>query len=237
MKKNDFLVLAGFALFLSPFFVFPDIFHGYESLNKEHGMLMSFVKFALLATFGETLGSRIRTGMYLPEGFGLIPRAVIWGLLGLTIQMSFVIFSIGVPSFISKMLGFSFAADYLDKEKIATMDFGLKLLVAFSISTAMNVIYAPIMMTLHKITDMHIAQHHGKITALISPVKVGENMANMNWRVQWGFVFKRTIPLFWIPAHTITFMLPAEFRVLFAAALGIALGVIMSIAAIKGNQK
>jgi hypothetical protein len=101
----------------------------------------------------------------------------------------------------------------------------------------MNTIYAPVMMTIHKITDMHIAQHNGGISALYSPVKVGENMANMNWKVQWGFVFKRTIPLFWIPAHTITFMLPDEYRVLFAAALGIALGVIMAIASIKGNQK
>ncbi len=62
MKKADIYVLAGFILFLSPFFIFPEVLSGYENLNKEHGMLMSFVKFALLATFGETLGSRIRTG-------------------------------------------------------------------------------------------------------------------------------------------------------------------------------
>lgn len=236
MKKKDLFVFVGFALFLAPFFIFPDLLAGYEKLNKEHGMLMSFVKFAILATFGETLGSRIRTGNYMPQGFGLIPRAIIWGLLGFTIQMAFVIFSSGIPIFISKTLGFSFAADYLDKEKVQMMSFGLKLLVAFSISAAMNTIYAPIMMTLHKITDMHIAQNNGKLSALYTPINIEENISKMNWRVQWSFVFKRTIPLFWIPAHTITFMLPAEYRVLFAAALGIALGVIMSIAALKGNK-
>ncbi|MCK7530556.1 MAG: hypothetical protein MZV63_05680 [Marinilabiliales bacterium] len=31
---------------------------------------------------GEMLGSRIRTGIYLPTGFGLIPRALVWGFLG-----------------------------------------------------------------------------------------------------------------------------------------------------------
>jgi len=51
--------------------------------------------------------------------------------------------------------------------------------------------------------------------------------------VMWNFIFKKTIPFFWIPAHTITFLLPAEFRVLFAAVLGIALGLILAI----GSQK
>jgi hypothetical protein len=48
--------------------------------------------------------------------------------------------------------------------------------------------------------------------------------------VQWNFVFKKTIPLFWFPAHTITFLLPSQFQVLFAALLGVALGVILAIA-------
>jgi hypothetical protein len=232
MKKKDLFVFAGFILFLSPFFIFPDVFRGYEDLNKHHGMLMSFVKFALLATFGETLGSRIRTGMYMPNGFGLIPRAIIWGLLGFTIKLSFDVFTGGTLNFLTKM-GWNDAVDIFKTPGFTTG----KLLIAFCISTFMNTIYAPVMMTIHKITDMHIAQHHGGISALYTPIKVGENMANMNWKVQWGFVFKRTIPLFWIPAHTITFMLPDEYRVLFAAALGIALGVIMAIASIKGNQK
>ena len=55
----------------------------------------------------------------------------------------------------------------------------------------------------------------------------------MNWRVQWNFVFKKTIPFFWYPAHTITFLLPEETRVLFAALLGVALGVILAVAARK----
>ncbi len=40
---------------------------------------------------------------------------------------------------------------------------------------------------------------------------------------------KKTIPLFWIPAHTITFLLPEEFRVLFAAVLSVMLGVLLSL--------
>ncbi len=232
MKKKDLFVFVGFALFLAPFFIFPDLLAGYEKLNKEHGMWMSFVKFAILATFGETLGSRIRTGDYLPIGFGLIPRAIIWGFLGLTIKLSFDIFTAGTLNFLDKM-------DWKGaKEIFVSPGFSVgKLLIAFCISTFMNTIYAPVMMTLHKITDMHIAQNQGRLSSLYTPIKVRENISKMNWEVQWGFVFKRTIPLFWIPAHTITFVLPEEYRVLFAAALGIALGVILAVAASKGNQK
>ena len=59
---------------------------------------------------------------------------------------------------------------------------------------------------------------------------IGDIMAHkINWEVQWGFVFKKTIPLFWYPAHTITFLLPGDYQVLFAAFLGVVLGLILSI--------
>jgi hypothetical protein len=41
--------------------------------------------------------------------------------------------------------------------------------------------------------------------------------------------------MFWIPAHTITFMLPVSLRILFAAALGIVLGIILALASQKGE--
>ncbi|QOX63818.1 Mpv17/PMP22 family protein [Anoxybacterium hadale] len=41
------------------------------------------------------------------------------------------------------------------------------------------------------------------------------------------FVVCRTIPAFWIPAHTVTFLLPHEYRVLMAAMLSICLGAIL----------
>jgi hypothetical protein len=114
---------------------------------------------------------------------------------------------------------------------------GTRFLAALCISTAMNVIYAPIMMTFHKITDTHIVDNGGTVGGLFKSINMGGILGRINWNVQWNFVFKKTIPFFWIPAHTITFMLPAEYRVAFAALLGIALGVILSFAAIKGKAK
>ncbi len=49
--------------------------------------------------------------------------------------------------------------------------------------------------------------------------------------VRWGKVILISIVLFWIPAHTFTFLLPPVWRILFAAYLGIALGLILSFAA------
>ena len=105
-----------------------------------------------------------------------------------------------------------------------------KLLVAFCISVLMNSIFAPVFMTLHKITDIHIQDTGGSLIRFFKPIPIGNIMANrINWQVQWGFVFKKTIPLFWYPAHTITFLLPGDFQVLFAAFLGVVLGLILSI--------
>ena len=106
-----------------------------------------------------------------------------------------------------------------------------KVFVAFCISIAMNGIFAPVFMTFHKITDTHILACGGSLRALVTPIPMTRIITHLNWDAQWNFVFKKTIPLFWVPAHTITFLLPSEARVLFAALLGVALGVLLAIAA------
>ncbi|MBQ5424713.1 MAG: Mpv17/PMP22 family protein, partial [Bacteroidales bacterium] len=58
-------------------------------------------------------------------------------------------------------------------------------------------------------------------------------IVGLNWKAQWSLVFKKYIPLFWFPAHTITFLLPANLQVLFAALLGVVLGVMLSIANLR----
>ena len=110
-----------------------------------------------------------------------------------------------------------------------------KLVVAFSISVAMNLFYAPVLMTVHKITDIHIVNTGGSIRGFFTRMNVLSIIQKIDWNMHWGFILKRTIPLFWIPAQTITFLLPAEFRVLFAAFLGIVLGVLLAVASLKSK--
>jgi hypothetical protein len=230
-RTKDIVFWSVVVVFFLPFFLCKKVFMGYETFNIEHPMVMSFLKFAVLATLGEVIGLRIKTGKYNSSGFGILPRAAVWGVLGLTIKMAFVIFATGVPVFLEKM-GLEGAMAVM-REPFSMV----KLLVAFSISAAMNLIYAPVMMTLHRITDTHIVANGGKMAALVKPIRFGTIMKEMDWGMQWNFVFKKTIPFFWIPAHTITFLMPAEYRVLFAALLGIVLGVLLAIAANKAPAK
>ncbi len=227
MRAKDFIfILIVIAVFL-PFTISDTIYNWYLSFNAEHGMVMSFLKFGILATMGELLGLRISRGVYYFEGFGVLPRAIVWGILGMGINMAFIVFSTGVPAFMGYM-----GMDNPSGVMAGSLTFE-KVLLAFSVSVVMNSIFAPVFMTLHKITDTHIMNNGGTLKGLFTPIKMGEIMQNLNWKVQWGFVFKKTIPLFWFPAHTITFLLPGEMRVLFAALLGVLLGVILSIAARK----
>jgi hypothetical protein len=230
IKRNDLLFAAACVAFFSPFFLSTALYSWYVDYNAQHGMIMSFVKFAVLATLGEVIGLRIRTGNYHQKGFGILPRAIVWGFLGLTIKLAFVIFGTGAPKFMEYM-GLEGALSAMSGGFSTT-----QLLVAFAISTTMNLIYAPVMMTLHKITDTHIIENGGTILGLLKPIHFRKIFVELNWDVQWNFVFKKTIPFFWIPAHTITFLLPADFQVLFAAVLGIALGVILAVAVQMGKK-
>ena len=110
-----------------------------------------------------------------------------------------------------------------------------KVLVAFAVSVSMNTIFAPVFMTLHKITDTHILATGGTLAGFFTPIPMRKIMTGLNWGVLWGFVFKKTIPFFWFPAHTLTFLLPGNMRVLCAALLGVVLGILLAVAARKGE--
>jgi len=230
MKKNDLIAILSVSLFLIPFFIFDCVYQSYIDFNAQHGFIMSFIKFALLATFGEMIGLRIKTGHYNQQGFGVIPRAIVWGFLGLTIKAAFIIFATGAPN-ILKYLGFTDIATAMSGSLSLT-----QLLVAFTISVTLNTIYAPILMTVHKITDMHIMKNGGTVSGLFKRIEFGQLMVELDWKTQWNFIFKKTIPLFWIPAHTITFLLPSDAQILFAALLGIALGIILSISSLAADK-
>ncbi len=239
MRKADFTFILITLVLISSFipFSFLESFQKGFLFNSDYWYITSFIKFALLATLGESLGLRISKGIYNFKGFGLIPRAFVWGLLGLGIKMAFVIFAVGSPVMIEKLFGLENAVLSM-KEANIFIAFdnnlgGTRLLTAFSISVFMNIIFAPVFMTLHKITDIHIVDNNGTIKGFFTPIRYKEIFPKLNWFVQWDFVFKRTIPFFWIPAHTITFLMPSEYRIIFAAILGIFLGVILSIAANK----
>jgi len=230
MKKKDLFFIVIVLIAFSPFFLFQSVYNFYTSFNEAHGIIASFIKFAILATLGECIALRIKEGVYNRKGFGILPRAIVWGFIGITIKIAFIIFSKGTPA-VLVYLGVDNASTALQGDLS-----GVKLLTAFCTSVAMNLIFAPVFMTFHKITDTHIIQNNGTLKGFFTPIQFKKIFVNLDWGVQWNFVFKKTIPFFWIPAHTITFMLPPQWRVLFAAVLGIVLGVLLAVASLKSQK-
>ena len=224
MKRADFMILAAIGAIALIFAAVPPVLEAYLSFNAAHGMIMSFIKFAILATAGEALALRLSEGVYNRPGFGMGCRALVWGGIGVLIKTAFILFAGGAPA-VLVYLGANLPADVLKQ------DFSLlKLLTAFSISSSMNLIFAPVFMTLHKITDEHIRRTGGRLGRFFTPIAVGDILTNLDWTVLWNFVFKKTIPFFWIPAHTLVFLMPADFRILAAALLSIVLGVLLAVA-------
>ena len=233
MTLGDKKVAAIVLLFFILAALTPDFMETFKYYSKTHGFIMSFIKFAVLATFGECLALRIVTGKYWRPGFGLCAKMVVWGVLGVVIKVAFIVFATGAPNILAA-LGFD-----ISSATLATGGFFERFFAAASISVSINCIFAPVLMVLHKITDGHIHAYDGKLRSLLTPIDMPKQFKEIDWNIMWGLVFKKTIPLFWIPAHTITFLLPPDFRILFAATLGIALGVILALAslsAVKGGS-
>ena len=236
MKKSDFVVIGVIILILLPFFIFPTCYRAYQDLNSAHGYMLSFIKFALLATFGECLGLRIRAGVYYKPRFGLLPRAIVWGFLGIAIKIAFVIFAEGAPMMLKTMGVHFLVANPADILRQPGFNW-LKLFTAFSVSATMNIFFAPVFMAFHRITDTHIQSTGGSMRGFLSWIKVGRYFKEINWHDFWDFVLKRTIPIFWIPAQTLNFMLPEGSRVLVAALYSIVLGVLLSLASMMQMKR
>lgn len=174
----------------------------YADWNAQAPFLMAFAKFAILASLGEAIAVRIRKGAWTAVP-GWPKKAVVWGVLGMWIAWMFPIFAKGVAS-----LGFS-----------------SRFLTAFLTSVTMNLSFGPALMTTHRITDTWIELK----TRGESPTIETIFEAN-DWPGFFRFVIVKTNLFFWIPMHTVTFLLPPVWRLLMAAALSMALGILLAIA-------
>ncbi len=174
--------------------------------------LMGFVKFAILATMGEILALRITQKRWmLPQG--LFAKAFVWGVVGMLVVLMFQLYAGGVQAAVDN--GYL----WVGEGRLTG------LLSAFLASAIMNLTFAPVFMAAHRLTDMLIeARCAGRKT------KLGALVDAVPWPDFIRFIVGKTIPFFWIPMHTIAFLLPGVYRVLFAAFLSVALGAILAYA-------
>jgi hypothetical protein len=213
MKKGDF-IWALIMIAMIGFIAAPATNKIFMEFTGEHPYVSGFIKFSILATMGELLAVRImkKDWSSLPKG---IPyRALVWGMLGMLIVLAFEIYGSGVISAQEKGL----------------LPRGGKIVYAFTVSTLLNTTFAPMLMGTHKITDTYIDLVYKNPGERPTLAVIAETI---DWKGFLSFVIMKTLPLFWIPAHTITFLLPPEYKVLFAASLSLALGLILAFAKSK----
>lgn len=168
-----------------------------------HPYIMGFIKFSLLATFGSLLKVRRKTGLWEVKP-NVVIHAAIWGIIGMWITAAF-------PGFVGLVTTLTEANMWPAFDGVAGT-----IWIAFSESLWINFLggYAFWMMINHEFLDQLVEKRQ------LSVIQFGENLDKKVW---FRFIVG-TIFWFWIPAHTITFLLPPEFRILFAAFLSIALG-------------
>lgn len=200
---------------ITAFFVLPQTQQVFIRWTSNYPYVMGFIKFAILATMGELLALRLANRSW-KQPVGMMYKIIVWGLIGVMITFMFSFYSAGVTRLISQ-------------ENISFLP---RILPAFLTSAIMNLTFGIVFMGMHRMTDTYIEMqvNHEKpsLKTLIETI---------NWETFISIVVFKTIPLFWIPAHTITFLLPPHYRVLVAAYLSIILGVILVYSNSKGIPK
>jgi hypothetical protein len=216
VKRGDLIWMTVF-LIITSFLVVPNLRTQFIMTTTNHPYLMGFAKFAIMASMGELLSIRIISKKWIVPT-GMIYKAIVWGFVGILIVLMFGLFSEGVIGIEKKGLIFS------------TSGFAGKLLQAFSNSVLMNLTFAPVFMAAHRISDTWI-----DLRAVNKDTSFSMVIDKINWQEFIRFVVCKTIPFLWIPAHTITFMLSAQYRVIMAAYLSIVLGLILAYARRRKN--
>ena len=181
----------------------------FQAATETSPYIMGFFKFAFLATTGEILARRISDGAFsFPPK--VMAKSIIWGVIGMMIALLFPFYSAGVQ---------------------AAQDAGLlpgrHSFVATAVLTSVinNFTFGIVMMIAHRITDTMIEMRADRRKATV--IKAVEAI---DWPGFVSFVIFRTIPFFWIPAHSVTFMLAPQYRVILSAFLSIALGLLLAVA-------
>lgn len=206
MKKDNWITLIVIiTTLLLIFAVTRDFFLTFSSNYK---LLGGFIKFFLLASIGDVIGLKLKTKKWsIPNRF--LSKAIVWGFIGVVIVLIFGIYSSGVVSLQEKgILPFENSAFF----------------TAFFISLIMNATFAPTMMAFHRMTDTYFDLKSNQKNVTLTKV-----INTIDWTSFIQITVLKVIPIFWIPMHTITFMLDAKYQVLFAAVLGIFLGLLLGL--------
>jgi hypothetical protein len=144
----------------------------------------------------------------------MIYRVFVWGGVGFFMVPAFPVYSNGV-------------AAALQSGMLPGGHSGSPLIRAIWTSVVMNMTFGPVVMIGHRVCDTYLDLAGGRLLRLPS-VRLGEVITTINWHNLIEVVCIKMLVFFWLPAHTITYLLSPQYRVLCAASLSFALGVILA---------
>jgi len=216
MKRVGDIIWGSAILVISLLFLLPDTNAVYITLNSNHPFVLGFLKFAILAMMGELLVIRI-IGKEWKKVKGFFTKMLVWGIIGIVITFMFKLFPMGIQGLIDHDILF------VGQGFIGRLLFGLYT------SIVANFAFGPIFMAAHRIVDTYIDMRIEDKDATVNRV-----LNKIDWVDFIRLIVFRMLPLFWLPAHTLTFLLPEDYRILFAAYLSIVLGAMLAI--VKRND-
>ena len=189
---------------------FLQLFALFTNLTESFPLCMGFLKFFFFASLGELISYRISLKKWaFPRAF--LAKAFLWGFIGVLVSFSFQFYSTGVKGL---LLG----------GKLPFPELALSF--AFFTSLTNNLTFAPLMMSFHKICHTYLDRLFEKKGGRISFENLMDSIA---WKEFFKKVCLKKIPFFWIPIHTVTFLLPDVYRVLFASVLSCFLGIFLTL--------
>lgn len=215
MNQNDKFWMVFYA-FLGIASAFLTITGGFSRFNQMFPYIAGFVQFAIYATAGELLSARILEGVWAVNRATWF-KAASWGFGGLWVTLAFRVFSEGtVRAMEVGLLPF----------------YGSALAAAFFTSCTNNLFFAPLHSALMRVcgnyADLRFLQNR--------QITVREAVNSVDWGELVDFTLFKTIPLFWIPINTVGFLLPVDYRIVFAAMLSLVFGVLMTILKLRERK-
>jgi len=215
MRKSDGISIV-FYILLGILSVFLTITGAFSQFNREFPYLAGFIQFAVYATAGELFSTRVLEGVWAFNR-AVWFKAASWGVGGLLVTLAFRVFSEGTARAMEAgLLPF----------------YGSALATAFFTSCTNNLFFGPLHSAMMRVcgnyADLHFTQ--GK------QISVRDAVNSVDWGELVDFTLFKTIPLFWIPINTVGFLLPADYRIVFAAMLSLVFGILMTVLKLRERK-
>ncbi|MBS5549788.1 MAG: hypothetical protein KHX40_11450 [Oscillospiraceae bacterium] len=215
MRRNDFWG-AGFYVLLAAATVLLCASGGLGRFNQAMPYLAGFIQFAVYATAGELLSTRILEGIWAVNR-AVWFKAATWGIGGVFVTLAFTLFSAGTKQAMADGL-LPFASNALA--------------LAFFTSCTNNLFFAPLHSALMRVCGNYAELRflHGRRPT------IQEAVDSVDWGELVDFTLFKTIPCFWIPVNTVSFLLPEGYRVVSAAMLSLVFGILMTILKLRERK-